>query len=280
MRSANFILCYLVNRMRRPCDYSEPVATTDDLQSRIRELEELIAQLSDRTPSTSTSYESIRVMPIVNRTPSQTLSHQSVFLDPEISEYCNTSVVAADLPPPHEVSEFLGSPSNITIIKLQYFQSVNTWMPIINKSKLDRLTDGTHKELRADVVLLLLCMKLVHEVPLDTYVEESSLYVVIKRFSFTLDMAGIYSLLKLQASLLIAVYELGHAILPAAYRTIGDCARQGITLGIHDILAPQMLRKPRSWLDWEERQRVWWLVVILDRLGGDSISCFFLLTVT
>jgi hypothetical protein len=90
-----------------------------------------------------------------------------------------------------------------------------------------------------------------------------------------LEMAGIYSLLKVQACLLITVYELGHAILPAAYSSIGDCARQGIALGIHNKLAPQMIRKPRNWHDWEERQRVWWLVVILDRFVEALIRCSF-----
>lgn len=266
--------------MGRACDYSEQLATMEDLQSRIQELEDLVARLLNQTPSTSTSSESVRAIPAANQIPPQTFYQRAIFLDAEMPEYCNIPATAADLPLPPRVSESLGGRSNIDQIKFQYFQSVNTWMPIINKTKLDRLVDGTQKEIRADLALLLLCMKQVQEVPLDTYAEPSSLYIVVKRFCFDMEMAGISSLLKVQAGLLIVVYELGHAIFPAAYRSIGDCARQGIALGIHDKLAPRMLRKPRNWLDWEERQRIWWLIVILDRLEQASASAYFSLTVS
>jgi hypothetical protein len=79
----------------------------------------------------------------------------------------------------------------------------------------------------------------------------------------------------IQAGLLISVYELGHAIMPAAYISIGSCAREGIALGIHERNAPQMLRQPVNWPAWEERQRVWWLIIILDR-SGVALSAYFL----
>jgi hypothetical protein len=108
-------------------------------------------------------------------------------------------------------------------------------------------------------------MQLVQQIPRDDHAEQSLLYIAAKYFHYELELAGISTFTRLQASLLITVYELGHAILPAAYVSIGGCARQGIVLGIHDRQAPQLLRKSRNWLDWEERLRAWWLVVILDR---------------
>ena len=71
----------------------------------------------------------------------------------------------------------------------------------------------------------------------------------------------------LQAAVLIAVYEVGHAIYPAAYLTIGACARYGTMLGIDklglDLMGDSL--GPLSWIEVEERRRVWWAVVLLDR---------------
>jgi hypothetical protein len=93
----------------------------------------------------------------------------------------------------------------------------------------------------------------------------SELYTVTKQFLDSLQTKGPLTLQIIQASLLLSVYELGHGIFPAAFMTFGHCSRSGIAMGLHNRLAPQLAGKPRSWADWEERQRVWWMVVILDR---------------
>ena len=72
---------------------------------------------------------------------------------------------------------------------------------------------------------------------------------------------------KLQASLLIATYEMSHAIYPAAYMSVGYCVTQALTLGIQNKEAPQLLKSPRSWVEWDERVRVWWQIIIFDWLG-------------
>lgn len=45
---------------------------------------------------------------------------------------------------------------------------------------------------------------------------------------------GIFSMRVLQATLLLSLYEAGHAIFPAAFLSIGHCARIGHAIGIHD----------------------------------------------
>lgn len=258
--------------MRRPCDYSDLSPAMDesaDLRSRIVELEQLVAQLSNQTPSTSPGYEATVVAPITDST-SSNLHSKSLFLDSGLSEYCSISNSVVTVSIPQEVSIAVGDRLAIDRIKAQYLRSVNTWMPIVNAAKLDRLVDhATQNGPRPDFALLLLSMKLILQVPMHSEAERSGLYTIAKRFCSTLEIEGLYSLTKLQASLIIAVYELGHGIFPAAYTSIGTCARHGIALGLHNRLAPQMLQKPRSWVDWEERQRVWWLVVVLDRSGTD-----------
>lgn len=78
-------------------------------------------------------------------------------------------------------------------------------------------------------------------------------------------MAGVYSLYRLQSSVLMTVYEMGHGIFPPAYMSLGHSVTQATALGLHDEEAPQMLEKPRNWVEWEERLRTWWAVRIIDR---------------
>jgi len=141
-------------------------------------------------------------------------------------------------------------------------------MPIVSKIRLNRLVQRTEGPCKADIALLLLCMKLVQEVTHEQQTEPSELYVIAKQFSSELELKGILTLRMVQAGLLLSVYELGHGIFPAAFTTISYCARQGVALGLHNKSAPQFLGGPRSWVEWEERQRVWWMVVILDRLAS------------
>jgi hypothetical protein len=109
-------------------------------------------------------------------------------------------------------------------------------------------------------------MRLILEVPgTSSSVLEDALYIKVKELTASLDIAGVFSLLKLQANLIIAIYEMGHGIFPTAYISMGSCVTQAMALGIHDRNAPQILEQPRTWVEWEERQRVWWLIVILDR---------------
>jgi hypothetical protein len=177
------------------------------------------------------------------------------------------------VPVPDEIQEALGDRSGIEYVTSRYFQYINPWMPIISKLKLTRLIETPTNEPRADLALLLLSMKLLLEVPIDNGPSQSTVYSLAKHFRFTLDMAGLHSLLTVQASLLISVYELGHAVFPAAYLSIASCAREGIALGIHHRDAPQMLHRPLNWTTWEERQRVWWLIIILDRSAIAPFLC-------
>ncbi|KAH8691530.1 hypothetical protein BGW36DRAFT_54062 [Talaromyces proteolyticus] len=259
--------CGLCQRTRRNCDYAQQPASEESLRARIRELESAL-HLSSESPSTLTDLSDETVA-------NSSLRTSIFFLDSDIHEYSNIPIKATTgVSIPEYVGEHLQERCQIDEITTLYFESVHTWMPIINKTRLSQLVDTaqTQNEMQADLALLLLTMKLIQHPP-DAYPAQStSLYVAAKRFSFALDMAGICSLLRLQATLLITVYELGHAVFPAAYLSIGSCARLGFAMGIHHKSAPQMLRKPRNWMDWDERQRVWWLVIILDRYisaGGD-----------
>ncbi|KAJ5758547.1 hypothetical protein N7520_005703 [Penicillium odoratum] len=165
------------------------------------------------------------------------------------------------IPASEEMSAFLGN-SEMEDIKYRYFNSVHTWMPIVSKIRLERITKCAPGLLKSDTLLLILCMKLIctHDQS-----EDRNLYNVAKKLSQELELKGLITVRTVQAALILCVYEVGHAIFPAAFLNISCCARQGVALGLHNKLAPQLAGSPRSWVDWEERQRVWWMVVILDR---------------
>jgi hypothetical protein len=70
----------------------------------------------------------------------------------------------------------------------------------------------------------------------------------------------------LQAGLLLSLYELGHAIYPSAYLPIGACTRYAYALGINKDAKTQAA-KVLTLVELEENKRVWWAIIILDRLA-------------
>lgn len=256
--------------MDRECNYSTQASSNS--QARIEELEELVRRLSQnqaaalpvRYPSPVTSFPSTDAH-------SHRLYVRAIFLDSEISQYVSPPLIAPETAIPKEVSEAIGSRPEVELIITQYFETINTWMPIINRPRLERFMGVASADTRSDLALLLLAMRLIQHVPVHDDADQLHLYILAKRFCLTLELEGVYSLLKLQAHLLIAVYELGHGVLSAAYISVGSCARQGISLGINHNGAPKILPRARTWLDWEERQRVWWLILILDRYVYSSL---------
>ncbi|QKX63441.1 uncharacterized protein TRUGW13939_10611 [Talaromyces rugulosus] len=125
----------------------------------------------------------------------------------------------------------------------------------------------------------------LHTLPVDnTESPYRELYRTAKDCLSYVEGSNIFSIRLLQAALLIALYEVSNAMYPAAYLSVGHCARLGHAMGIHDRRrAPQMLSSPSKFspageaiglgpdqdsetaTELEERRRVWWAVIILDR---------------
>lgn len=98
-----------------------------------------------------------------------------------------------------------------------------------------------------------------------TEIPQTQLYQDVKSFYHYVEAQNGFSVPTIQALLLIALYEIGHSIYPAAYLSVGNAARLGYAAGLHDRKAPQMLTRCTTWTEQEERRRLWWGVVILDR---------------
>jgi hypothetical protein len=138
-------------------------------------------------------------------------------------------------------------------------------MPIISHKPLeaDMLTISTTP--KAELLVLILAMKIllwnpsIHPSGTDP---RSQTYMAAKHTVVEAVAAGNLTLHLLQAQLLIALYEVGHAIYPAANLSIGACARYGAVLGVNTSLRPD---SPLDSVESEERRRTWWAILILDR---------------
>jgi hypothetical protein len=192
---------------------------------------------------------------------------KSFFLDEIFFTRLHYSVQPVLVPVPNDIAEALNAeydqPRGVGQLVSRYFDAVHSWMPIISKMRMKRVLHRPGDNTQGDTAFLLACMKLLLHTPKsDTIPEGLPLYRIVKAFNLQLEIAGLQSLTVIQGAILIAVYELGHGIYPAAYTTVAQCARQAISLGIHKREAPLLLAQ---WADWEERIRVWWFVVMLDR---------------
>lgn len=281
--------CGLCTRVKRACNYSfEPVATSNSeefqsLQRKVRRLEaQLDAYSTHGSPVSSESWRS------TSRTPVSSLSGVE---DAEQENQVRPSVYFLDgvafnpgsyplgrqypqLPPVFE--DVCPTATTVHRIVGSYFTSTHSWLPIISKERMQRDLNVPLENTSADLASLYLCMRLVGErLPQALQNPQTSFYLSVKGYHFQVESAGLLSVPLLQAGVLLAVYEFGHAILPAAYITIGRCAKIGHAMGIHHgASSPQMLQPPTTWTEMEERSRMWWAVLLLDRqisLGNTAL---------
>ena len=196
-------------------------------------------------------------------------SFAAFFLDAEVFQESNMRIPKLNIPVPAEVASTVG----VSILDIQdvvdrYFANVHSWLPCVSKKRMQLALSNPSVELTLDLALLLLAMKLIIQIPRGgSESVRSPLYALAKSYFPMVESHGVLSLQVLQADLLIAAYEIGHGIYPAAYLTTGHCARLGHALGLNDRQnTPQLLkRKPGAWAELEEMKRAWWAVMLLDR---------------
>ncbi|KAH6900634.1 hypothetical protein B0T10DRAFT_600897 [Thelonectria olida] len=185
------------------------------------------------------------------------------FLDNDLFQsISHSSLSSAHSVPPH-ISQLLGP--DIDAICDLYFNSIDTWFPFISKKRLHQSIQANLPTETASLALLLLCTKLVSETP-QLSATDSKLYKAVKAYVVTVEELSPSSLHLFQSLVLVALYELGHGIFPAAYLTVGRAARLGILRGVHDRKnVTQLFKTPPSWTYWEEERRTWWAASILER---------------
>lgn len=186
-----------------------------------------------------------------------------LFLDPDLLRLGQVETLHNAPVIPQHLLQLIGSLDEIRFTADNFFGHIHQWMPFISKKRFYNLYMQPSFHSQPDVALLLLALKLITTLPLpDLPNPHTALYHTIKHFY--LEVEGSFSLLVLQAGILVALYELGHGIYPAAFLSIGQCARYAHALGIntsHAVPATRVL----TLVEVEERRRVWWAIVILDR---------------
>ncbi|QYS95274.1 Zn(2)-C6 fungal-type domain-containing protein [Trichoderma simmonsii] len=163
--------------------------------------------------------------------------------------------------------------SDIHKISSTYFETVHWWMPIVSRKGFFAKLLNPLQHSRAELCLLVTAMKLIcSQAHMPTPGDDANNIVAYKRAKqmyFEMETSGNLSLRVLQAGILVALYETGHAIYPAAYLSVGACVRYGIALGIDKLLLEsdgahdglQMYTQTEV----EEQRRVWWALLLLDR---------------
>jgi hypothetical protein len=194
------------------------------------------------------------------------------FLDVDVFQEQKLKGPRPQLMVPDHVFAVIGDEMQIQSTIGAYFVSTFTWMGIVSKKKLYRDTPIPSIALEADVALLILCMKLINDKVGDQD-PRTTLYSIAKDFYSAVELSGIGSIRLLQAGILITLYEMGHAIYPDAYLTIGRCGRVGQAIGLQDTGGiPQLALEPESWDDMEERRRVWWGCVYSRSVSSTRIA--------
>lgn len=153
------------------------------------------------------------------------------------------------------------------VIARLYFERNHPFFPFISNKNFYEHLPPTYAPPNPISTILIACMKLVSWSPREDPImsPKSPTYLAIKQTLVDTDVSGVWSLQLLQATILISLYEMGHAIYPAAYTTIGTCARYALALGINESLTMNLNTPGAMLLEQEEKRRAWWAILILDR---------------
>lgn len=167
-----------------------------------------------------------------------------------------------------QILEHFQDDSQMRKVASQYFENIQPFMPMISKKLFYERHLNPLAPTQTDVLLLCFCMKIFTWNPSeDDSDPQTPDYLSAKHFMVDVEVAGIFTLQVLQASLLIAIYEIGHGIYPAAQFSVGACAARGVALDLEKEWINGTTSR-LSWVEQEERLRVWWAIVILERFGN------------
>lgn len=184
------------------------------------------------------------------------------FLDHRVFQHSGMQLPKSQWVAPPIIIKYVGEPLSIAT---KYWDKIHWWMPIISKKRFYDNSLNPLVPLGVDIVLLLATMRLIQWYPEQEPRPEAE-YVAIRYAIFEAETAGILTLQLLQAKVILTVYEFAHAIYPAAYLSVGACARYGTSLGINQSLKMYPLAAtPELILEIEEKKRTWWLILLLDR---------------
>lgn len=160
-------------------------------------------------------------------------------------------------------------------ISVNFYENINYLIPFVSRPLFQ--DDLLHPQirLRADFSLLLLSMHLITYRPPELPEEKDHfhmLYVSTKTLFARVQTEIPASTRLIQAGLLISIFEYMRCFVDTALMTISVCARMAIAGGLHKPkTAPPPMSDTKDCLRAEEENNVWWIIVLLERYGIDSV---------
>lgn len=165
---------------------------------------------------------------------------------------------------PQELLSQTGSLAATRKIADSYFDTIHSWLPFVWKRKISQFIASVNMHPDPGMATLLAAMKMITSAAGSPC--RNRLYRIVKGYLTVLEDSGFLTIGVLQAAILITLYEIGHGIYPAAYMSIGRCARLGQMMGLHgNSSTSKSFKSPTSWGETEEIRRTWFAVLILDR---------------
>ena len=161
------------------------------------------------------------------------------------------------VPIPHEILKLLSSKTAILSLCDTYLRNTHSWMPMLSQKRILQRVNDFNSDADIGLSLLLVCMMLASEVPQnrDQAAKVSPLYCMAKEFYSRVERSCLISVQLLQSAILIAAYEMGYGIYPAASLSVGNAARLGIMMGLHDRRnATQLFKEADTWSQSEEER--------------------------
>lgn len=210
------------------------------------------------------SVENTSSSPVKATQESEESSHAVFFLDSVLFRRSMNRLPELELSFKDPLLSFIGDISSNRNFVHSYFSTIHPSMPFLSKKKFTERILNPLSPPRPASMLLIATMKLLS----DQRPEQGTrckAYYSIKSSLLEAESSCSLELRVLQAIILMAVFEVGHAIYPAAYLTVGYCVRYGSALGLHKAVE-HYSEEGFSVTESEERRRSWWAILVLDRL--------------
>ncbi|KAF5554655.1 Zn(II)2Cys6 transcription factor [Fusarium mexicanum] len=195
----------------------------------------------------------------------------SFFLDSEIFQPISRNVLTA-----HDGPFFLSQQRRFATagtfdsLIQHYENSIHHWLSMLSVKRLRQDSQALEYSNQGivDVLVFLALEALVTQSDGHAISPQSNpSYLKANHGSFIAESGGAINIRLIQTLTLVALYELGHHIYPAAYLTIGQAVRLATMVGLHSQKdAQQLFVEPETWTLCEEQRRTWWVIVMLDRV--------------
>lgn len=161
--------------------------------------------------------------------------------------------------------EVLESHPNVDYFVSRYFEDVNTWFAIVDRSVFETQLKEFWIKPSAQIGALVLCMHLITRQHTNPIVGMSdSLYLHAKLMLSAVQSKTTFSIPMLQAQLLLALYESSHSMPQQAYMTVGNCCQISQAFGWHTKGFWSEQRRNMAPRELQHCSILWWAIVYLD----------------